>query len=415
MVWQGTLGWLVLSLPLLAMLAAPAVEAPESCPDSTTRLGPVDAPTQVDAYLDPTTRNALTTFLQLRRWVTERPGDVTVALHLVYLGVKLDPRADRVRVWMASMAARGRLTSVIRAARRDGVDRLYVRLSTAEGRAGLAEELGIDPAEHEQAAAQSCHARGMNRARAEVSARMRARGTGVFRLPVFVIGDLAFEDSGLLDRLRPATGRLRSSARARSVRPSAPLPEPRAASARLRRPKVRGATLGGRGLPHRFVLMARDEDDPTLFSLLPPLLEYRARHPGELSITIVARGLSVEHGLRKRLCAAERKGLVPAYLRLLARDPASRNADPATTDLLESLDDRTGSTNPAPGPSKDPAAAPCDSEPDEAEEDLPDGGWLDGIPATRSELDNLEGMLRLLEATGRPLSPLIAPPIDDPL
>jgi hypothetical protein len=153
-------------------------------------------------------------------------------------------------------------------------------------------------------------------------------------------------------------------------------------------------------LRHRFILMARDEDDPNLFMLLPPLLRFRRLRPGTLTVQVVARGGSFgAQSLRHRLCAARRQGLVAAYVRLLASDPGSRHTDPAVRDLLETLD-------------KVPVEA-CEDEVDPAELGLPDGGWLDGIPRTRSELEGLETTLDLLETTLRPLSPLLGPRTDE--
>jgi hypothetical protein len=97
--------------------------------------------------------------------------------------------------------------------------------------------------------------------------------------------------------------------------------------------------------------------------------------------------------LRNRLCAATKLGLVATYVGLLATEPALRLSDPAAEELLAELD-------------KVPEEQ-CEDEPDPAEMGLPDGGWLDGIPRTRSELDNLSMTLDLMDAAKRPLSPLL--------
>ncbi len=387
---------------LWSLLALALTAAAPSCAPSIVELGAPQAPQVVDAYIDPTSSATLGTVLELRRWIAERPGEVVVRLHWTHLGIRLDPRADRVRRWIAAMASAGHLLPALRVTQRDGVDRIFVRLGTAAGRAALAKALGVAEAEHERLAAQRCHDAQMQTARRAVRKEMGEQGTAVFRLPVFVLDELAFEDAGLLDRLRPAVGRQRSRLRARRARPPAPFPESRASSDRLIRPEVRAPALGGPGLPHTFVLMARDEDDPALYSLLPPVLAYRHAHPGTVSIRIVARGVGLEHGLRQRLCDADRKGLLPAYVQALSREPSLRNSDPATRDLLDAIDATDG------GPA-------CDLDPDDAEESLPDGGWLDGVPMTRNELQNLGGMLQLLEATDRPLDAVLRPaaPGDD--
>ena len=211
---------------------------------------------------------------------------------------------------------------------------------------------------------------------------------------------VTFEDSGLLDRVRPVLARRRARARAAEERPAPGTPPPKSASPRLIRPKVRSPALGGPGLPHAFVLLARGEDDPALFTLLPPLLVYRRLHPGEVSVKVVARGLGLENGLRQRLCKADAGGLLPAYLHVLSRDPSMRAADPASEVVLDAIDSVT----------VDP---PCGLEPDDDEEALPDGGWLDGVPVTRSDLESLDAVLERLEAARRPLDSFFAPAGDE--
>ncbi len=388
------------SLFALALaLALPPAE-PSLCPDSSVRLGSTGATTQVEALIDPTSGSALGTVLELRRLVGERPGELGVRLRWTHLGERLDPRADRVRAWIAAMASAGHALEALRTVRRDGVDRTYVRLATAHGRATVAEEFNVDPGLLDQLAAEHCHQTQMEQVRQDVAQRMTDRGTAVFRLPVFVVDDLTFEDSGLLDRVRPVLARRRARARASEERPSPGTPPPKSASPRLIRPEVRSPVLGGPGLPHEFVLLARGEDDPALFTLLPPLLAYRRGHPGEVSVRIVARGLGLEHGLRQRLCQANAGGLLPAYLQLLSRDPSLRASDPATTVVLDAID----------SVSADP---PCELDPDDDEEALPDGGWLDGVPVTRADLESLGAVLHRLEAARRPLDSFLAPAGDD--
>ena len=385
------------SLLALALSASPASHG---CPDASVRLGNAGAPTQLRAHIDPTSTSALGTVLELRRLVTERPEDVAVTLQWTHLAVRLDPRADRVRIWVAAMASAGHMMGALRVVRRDGVDRVYVRLGTAHGRARLAKELGVDPGALDQLAERRCHDAQMETTRREVAARMSERGTAVFRLPVFFVDDLTFEDSGLLDRVRPVLARRRSRARTAAERPPPGAPPAKASSPRLLRPDVRTAPLGGPGLRHVFVLLARSEDDPALFTLLPPVLAHRNSHPAEVSVYVVARGLGLEHGLRQRMCRAEAAGLMPAYLQYLSRDPSMRFSDPATDPLLAALDSIE----------VDP---PCDLEPDEGEEALPDGGWLDGVPVTRGDLEELGKALERLDAARRPLAPLLAPGTDD--
>lgn len=397
---QGTLLLHSVLGSLFALVFTLAPAEPSLCPDASVQLGSADAATQVDAHLDPTSSSALGTVLELRRLVGERPGALGVRLHWTHIGVRLDPRADRVRAWIAAMASAGYALEALRTVRRDGVDRTYVRLATAHGRATLAEEFDVDPGRLDQLAAERCHETRMEQVRQDVAQRMADRGSAVFRLPVFMIDDLTFEDSGLLDRVRPVIARRRARARAAEERPSPGTPPPKSASPRLIHPKVRSPALGGPGLPHAFILLARGEDDPAVFTLLPPLLAYRQTHPGEVSVRVVARGLGLEHGLRQRLCHANAAGLLPAYLHVLSQEPSTRAADPATAVVLETIDSVV----------VDP---PCDLEPDDDEEALPDGGWLDGVPVTRADLESLDTVLRRLEVAQRPLAPFLAPATDD--
>src|SRR5690606_9591937 len=121
-----------------------------------------------------------------------------------------------------------------------------------------------------------------------------------------------------------------------------------------------------------------------------------------IAVHVVARGMSVGASvLRHRLCAARRLGRVVEYVRYLAEDPSRRRSTSAVdAALLQALD-----------------AVPeerCENEADPAELGLPDGGWLDGIPRTRSELESLETTLLLLGAAHRPLSPFLGTRPDEP-
>ncbi len=391
----------VLALSFVLTLSLGPLGSAPACLEAPVQLGSQGAPTQVDAFIDPTSTEALGAVLELRRMVGERAGEVSVQVHWTHLGIRLDPRADRVRLWVAAMAARGHTLPALRAVRRDGVDRTYVRLSTAHGRASLAQSVGLDPGGFDAVADEMCHGPLMERTRLMVAERMADRGTAVFRLPVFIVDDLVFEDSGLLDRLRPVLARRGSRARVTSERAPAPIPPAKGASPRLMRPDLRAGALGGPGLPHAFVVMAREEDDPALFNLLPPVLAYRREHPGEVSVSIVSQGLGLQKGLRGRLCAAQRRGLLPAYVHWLSEDPSMRAIDPASDPLLAILDQEVA------------GEPPCDLDPREDEESLPNGGWLDGVPVTRADLESIGPALTRARATRRPLAPLLAPAADD--
>lgn len=393
-----------MSLLLAAVLAlgAPSSSAQDpSCAASTARLGQPAAAAHLDVYMDPTDASSLVLASELRRFVAERPGEFSVSIHVVSTPGSIDPRAEVVRQWTRAMTAQGRFFAALRAIRRDGSDRIFVRLLEKDTRKGLAEEVGADPAEHERTFDTRCFRAAVSTSDGELRTKMRGRGVTVYRLPMFEVDDLVFEDSAVLDKLRPAIGRRRTRAQRGELRPRPAVPPVRGVSERLERPELGGVQLGGLGLPHRFILMARDEDDPNLFMLLPPLLRYRAAHPGRVTVQVVARGPSWgASALRQRLCAARRTGLVAAYVRHLGTDPGARAVDPATVDLLDTLDrvDEEG----------------CTAEPDPAELGLPDGGWLDGLVRTRSELEMIDGTLKVLDAAARPLSSLLGT-TDDPV
>lgn len=381
--------------PVLLLLApAPARVCPDTPP---AQLGPAGAPTEVDVYIDPAQGDdALLTVLDLQRLVAEHEGRLRVDLHVVRgPSGGSDPRAEEIRAWLVSVARRGRLVPALRLLARDGFERVHARLSDPGGFAALARAIELSERELRESLDDPCAPGRLRTDSRRLFEAFRAAGSTVFRLPVFTFGTTVSED---LDRLRAELARAPlEQTRARREGPVQP-PAARPSSVRLRRPRLGGALLGGPGLPHRFVVMGRDEDDPSLIMLLPPVLEYRQRHPGELAIHVVARGISVGGmRLRHRLCAARRLGRVPEYIAYLARDPnARRTLTSAQSALLEELD-----------------AVPeerCEDQVDPAELGLPDGGWLDGIPRTRSELDDLGTTLDQLEAAHRPLSPLLSPP-----
>ncbi|HWB78141.1 MAG TPA: hypothetical protein VG755_24420, partial [Nannocystaceae bacterium] len=162
---------------------------------------------------------------------------------------------------------------------------------------------------------------------------------------------------------------------------------------RLRVPPPGGIVLGGVGLRHRLLVMAQSEDDPNLFLSLPRALQYRADHPGELALHIVSRGQSLGATiLRHRLCAARKIDRELDYARLLAAPPETRQRpDDDTAALIRALD-----------------AVPeelCENEPDPARANLPDGTWLDGLPRSPTELEDLAALLKVSSATTRPLAP----------
>jgi len=391
--------------------ASPACdEAPEASNPSgpgkastpTLQLGAAAAPTTVDAYLDPASSQSWRAWLELRRLAFDHAGELRVLVHWADSGGGRQPQVERVRAFVAALAQRGHTEAALRVVARDGLERLHARLSDPPEHEALARELGVPVPVVVAALRDRC-------ARQQVSEhgrRMREafglEPDAMARLPAFVLGELAFDDGPGLERLRPELGR--EGLRRRVLEDPAPVGPPptiEATSERMQRPALDGLLLGGPGLPHRFVVMARDEEDPTLFVVLPPVLALRYDAPGRMAVHVVSRGVSDgAERLRHRLCAARVLGLGPAYLDYLARDALLRQAPgPADNGLLEALDD-------VPAPR-------CADEVDPVDLDLPDGAWLDGLPRSRSELSTLDSTLRLLDAAGRPLDLVFIAPREE--
>ncbi|MEX1364073.1 MAG: hypothetical protein AB1Z98_13175, partial [Nannocystaceae bacterium] len=284
-----------------------------------------------------------------------------------------------------------------------GLERLHARLTDPPSHAALAEELEVTVAEVREALRDRC-ARSTVSANAEHLLREQALdSSAMLRLPSFVIDELSFDDGPSLDRLRPEIGRRgRWLRRHEDPGPAPPPPPAQTPSDRMMRPALSGLLLGGPGLPHRFVLMARDESDTAVFVMLPPVLAQRHAAPGRMALHVVARGRSSgAERLRHRLCAARQLGLGQAYLDYLGRDALLRQApNPVDERLLAALDDVP--------------ASQCADEVDPVDLDLPDGAWLDGRPRSRNELGHVDAILWQLEAGARPLD-LLLPSLDDEL
>lgn len=367
----------------------------------SVHLGPRQAPTVIRAYLDPAGTRTLRTFVELRRLVAEHEGKLAVEILLGSDGDQ--PRTEHARGWAAAMAAHGALVGALRVLRRNGPDRLFVRLADADQYASLAQEVGLPLPRYLQAIASTCGTREVTANMLGLKTRLSEQSQPMTRLPVFVVADQIIDDNATLDRLRPTLGRLRSRARRNSYRAGTPTPQPTTASARMQRPPLRGIQLGGLGLAHRFVLMADDEDDPYLSALLPAVLGFRGDHPGRLTVQVVARGTGLRaQRLRHRLCAARKTGLAVPYLRAIAIDPSERLHDSSFRDLLKRLEEVP--------------AEVCEDEPDPLQLGLPVGAWLDGLPRTHTELEHLARLLSLTRAARRPLTQWLLPirPESDP-
>lgn len=397
------------ALALALVLASPSAAAPApatrpaaACDEAAVlNLGAVGAPTTVEAYLDPASSQSWRTWLELRRLAFDHAGELAIAVALADSGGR-QPQADRVRGFVASLAHDGHPEAALRVVARDGLERLHARLVDATAHAALAAEIGVPVAAIAAALRDRCARRRVSEQGLRLREAFGLPPDAMTRLPAFVLGELAFDDGPGLERLRPELGR--AGVRRRNEDAPAPVGPPppiEATSERMMRPPLQGLLLGGPGLPHRFVVMARDEEDPTLFVVLPSVLELRHDTPGRMAVHVVSRGVSDgAERLRHRLCAARVLGLGPAYLDYLARDALLRQTpSPADASLLEALDGVPASR--------------CAREVDPVDLDLPDGAWLDGLPRSRSELSTLDSTLRLLDAARRPLDLVLLSPRDE--
>lgn len=360
-------------------------------------LGPADAGLRVEAFLDPSTSSAHASWVELRRVVGEGEGRVRVDVRLVRPGGALDPRADRVRRFAVAAARLDRLERALRLVAREGHERLDVRLRQPSDKDALAKALDVPVGRLVDALADPCVPAVLDAATTRAHDAWRKAALGTIRLPAYVLGDRVFDDGPTLTSLRPELAREpMRRARALHALPSPP-PEAKPRAARLRVPPRGGLRLGGVGLPHRMVLMADSEDDEALALTLPRLLAFRSESPGVVSVQILARGNSLgATELRHRLCAARVRDRELDYARVLAIPPAlRRDPSPAIAELLVELDEVPESA--------------CEGEPDPATRGLPGGIWLDGLPRSLGELEDVGALVRLTEAWDRPLSLVWAP------
>jgi hypothetical protein len=388
--------WAAPASPSSIGTSSGAGTASSACPDQASaavELGLAAAPLHLDAFLDPSSPQALVSWVELLRIVGEREPELHVAVWLVRPLGPIDPRAERVRRLAWAAARLGRVEPVLRQVARVGAEHVAAALASTERRHALAATIGLEPALLDRALADVCDAGRIDLATIAVVELGRGATLGLVRLPAFALGELVFDDAPTLERVRPELARepMRRALRRRTA-PAAP-PEARPRAERLRVPPPGGLVLGGVGLRHRLLVMAQAEDDPSLFLSLPRALQHRADHPGQLSVHVLARGQSLGASiLRHRLCAARTLGRELDYARLLAAAPDARQRpDDETSALLHLLDEV-------------PEEA-CEHEPDPARTNLAEGTWLDGLPRSPTELEDLPTLLELSAASARPLAP----------
>jgi hypothetical protein len=396
----------------LAMVARPSPEtvtAPRTCSPierTTDVLGPADAPLTVDLYLDPVNAEALPTWLELRRLVHEHAGELYVRGHVVRGADQRDRRVrDRVRAWVLAAAAHGRLLPALRVLARQGTARVHARLNAREARPALSREIDLEPSALARELAADCAPTRLDETTDALARLRKTAGGWTGAVPVFVIDhETIIEDGSRLERLRPELAN-------RGVKgpPASPPPalKLQGISAPMIRPAVAGGIkLGGAGLPHRMLIFASGEQDPSVHAHFSAVLRFRAANPGILSVQLVARGRSLPaQRLADRLCAARTLGRELDYARYLAGQRAAlRAASPSDAILLRDLDEAVAS-------GCDPGQGDGGDMDDTAgsREGLRDGPWIDGTLRTGPDLDRLDRTLRLLEAAQRPLGPLLTP------
>lgn len=369
-------------LLLAAVLsAAPgsAPPTPDTCEIQRPRIGPADAPVLVTVYLDPISNRALGTWSNLRALVGEMDGSVRSELVIVRRPDERSPRMrkpqeDRVRLWAMAVASQLGADRTLEEIDRLGWETVAASLGRPDQRKALEKRLGVETSHRTEA----CLDRALTRSSEDLALTHLAQlGNSTARPPIFAIS----VDESSEPRL------IANDPSMRMLRPQVELTLQDLRSGRRRAvphqtPSVRGSSthrehlmvsggmrVGGPGLTHELLLYADGERDPTLTSVLPPAIALRRKHPGVLSIQIVARGRRPEAvELRGRLCAAVRVGLEMEYLQALA------GTDPSASDLSDRLDGIAEREN-------------CPA----ADRDTNDrGAFLDGAPASRADLERLD-------------------------
>lgn len=391
---------LVLSRLWSALAAAPGPGCPDA-PEPAVRIGAADATTRIEVFLDPAASTALGSWLELRRIAAER-DELQIAVWFARPLGPFDPRTERVRRFVLAASRAGRTTRALRQVALLGAERMAARIEDQAERGRLAADLDLTPAVLARVRADRCDDVRLTDASARLIERSRDATMGIIRMPAIVLGPLVFDDAPGLDRVRAELDRepLRQSLRRRAATPVNV--ELRPSAERLRVPPAGGLVLGGLGLRHHLVITSTSEDDAVLFLGLPRALAHRSEHPGELAIHLFARGESLSATtLRQRLCAAGLLHRELDYVRLLAGSPESRRSpDPDTQALLAELDGV--------------AEARCADAVDAVREQIPEGIWLDGLPRSPTELEDIVSHLRASRAGSRPLAPWWSPPVADP-
>ncbi|WP_181233181.1 hypothetical protein [Enhygromyxa salina] len=367
-------------------------------------FGRRQAPTLLEVYIDPTASETspLRLWLELRRIAGERGDELRMELIPSRGSLSSnDADSDSVRVWFMAVATLGKAEEALRLLERQDWPLVAAELSTSEGRARLARELELEPEAVElrrTGASGACLRRDLERA----SKHLAAQPTGPRVTMIGVIdreGHEQFLDVDTeLSELRTQLDRLITIPANNLHVPvnigsfAAVMP---GQIFRLDRtfPET-GVLVGGDALPHRLVLFMEDEEHGRLADMLAPAMRFRGQHPGQLSVQLIAAGVSSRAiSLRRRLCAARTLGLEVEYLLHLSDPPAVRRlheddlyevllpvADSDACSDSEALESRSGQAS--------GAGAPGDGD-----FGHPRGAWLDGRPVSHSDLESLEWRL----------------------
>jgi len=373
-------------------------------------LGPAGSASTVDLYLDPIHSDALPLWLELRRLVHDQEGEVSVRAHIVRGPDQRDRRVrDPVRAWVLAAASHRRLLPALRVLAREGPERVHARLNAEDAREALAREIGLEPGVLTRELESGCAPARLEDATDAFTRLDEASGDPTGTMPVFVVDrETVIRGDPRLENLRPVL-----SSRGVRPRPAPPLPvlKLQGKSPAMVRPDIEGGIkLGGVGLPHRMLIFASGEQDPSMQAHFESVLRFRAANPGVLSVQIVARGRSLPARLlADRLCAARELGRELDYARYLAAGRAFlRSPSPWDSILLRDLDEAA-----ARGCDADAGDGRSADDPSGWREGLRDGPWIDGTLRSGPDLDHLDRTLRLLEAAQPPLGPLLSPPSSD--
>jgi len=386
----------VLAATLACLLAT--APAPRCVAPAEAGLGPVGAPVQMTAFIDPLAPGALALWLELRRLVSDFRGELRVQVEPITTVMVRDPATEGLLRWFVAASDIGLQEAALRLIDRDGRERLALRLGRPDGAAVLAADLGKSA---DAIRPDACSDQRIEAGRRALRAQQQRAGGYLGRPPLFALSErLAIEDNGGLERVRGEVARelqLLRGGRRPGARGSYPPLRSGVSQRLIRPPAAAGMIVGGVGLPHRLVVFVEHDEHPNLGNL-GPVLEYRRRNPGALAIQVIARGTTAAaRQLRLRLCAAQHLGLELEYLRRLARDPMARwTGMMEAVPLVQRLDEaaeahKCGLAEPElePGPS--------------GPRGLPDGAWLDGTAVGQADLDAIGVRIIGLEAAQRPL------------